>query len=163
MANIAEGLDRTVRHPQGIAEVLESRIPGLTGNVPPSLDITGKPLERPVSQLGGANPFPISTAKNDSVLSELARLGIATPIPPKEVKQGREKVELSESERIQIAQQEGAQLYRRVSAALETDWRNLPDERKVVAIKKWRTQIDKGRAFRLFRLRTEATSNAVGR
>jgi hypothetical protein len=38
VANIAAGLDRTVRHPDGIIETLESRTPGLTGNVPPSLE-----------------------------------------------------------------------------------------------------------------------------
>lgn len=163
VANVAEGIDRTVRHPQGVVETMESRILGLTGNVPPSLDIQGKPLERPVSQLGGANPFPIASAKNDAVLDSLARLGVATPIPPKTVKQGRAEVELSESERIQLAQQEGQMLYNRVAAALESDWRNLPDERKAAAIKKWRAQIDKGRAFRLFKLRSEAASAAVGR
>jgi hypothetical protein len=109
------------------------------------------------------NPFPVTTVSGDPVLKELARLGVATPIPPKTVKQGRAEVELSEGERVQLAQQEGSMLYRRVAAALETGWGTLPDERKVVAIKKWRTQIDKGRAFRLFRIRSEVASTAAGR
>jgi hypothetical protein len=121
VANIAEGFDRTVRHPQGVTETLESRTPGLTRNVPPSLDITGRPLQRPVSALGGANPFMVSTAKNDAVVNELARLGISTPLPPKEVKLGRTKVELSESEQQKLPKQEGQQLYDRLAGVLNEE------------------------------------------
>jgi hypothetical protein len=154
VANIAEGIDPTVRHPVGMQETLESRIPGLTNRVQPSLDIAGKPLQRPASQLGGANPFPVTTATNDPVLTELARLGVSTPIPPKTVHQGKTQIELSENERTQLASQEGQLLYRRVSDALKTDWAKLTDAQKDISIKKWRVQIDHGRANRLFKLRT---------
>jgi hypothetical protein len=84
---------------------------------------------------GYAHPFPVTTAKNDPVLRELARLGVATPIPPKTVKQGRAEVELSESERIQVAQQEGELLYRRAPAAFSTDfWRTLPDNQHLTRV-----------------------------
>jgi hypothetical protein len=103
-----------------------------------------------------ANPFPVTSAKNDAVLNELARLGISTPIPPKNVKQGRQMVELSESERGQLARYEGEQLRRRMGTVLATDfWERLPDERKVKAIQKWRQQIDRSRPFRLVRMRSE--------
>lgn len=154
VANIAEGMDRTVRHPTGVAETLQSRIPGLTGNVPPSLDVTGQPIQRPASQLGGANPFPVTSAKNDAVLSELARLGVATAQPPKSVKLGRQTVELSESERGQLAQWEGEQLYKRLASVVPTDfWKRLPDERKLQAIKTWRAAIDRSRPYRLAQIR----------
>jgi ADP-Ribosyltransferase in polyvalent proteins len=154
VANIAEGLDRTVRHPQGVTETLESRTPGLTGNVPPSLDITGRPLQRPVSALGGANPFPITTAKNDAVVGELARLGIATSLPPKEVKLGRTQVELSESEQLELARQEGQQLYDRLAGVLNEElWQSATDERKAAVIKRWRSDIARSRPFRLIGIR----------
>ena len=152
VANIAEGLDRTVRHPDGIVETLESRTPGLTGNVPPSLDITGQPLQREVSGLGGANPFAVTSAKNDAVLNELARLGIATPVAPKNVKLGRKSVGLSESQRTQLAQWEGEHLRARMAAVVGTRfWQKLPDARKLVAIRQWREAIDRSRPVRLAR------------
>jgi hypothetical protein len=154
VANIAEGLDRTVRHPTGIIETLESRTPGLTGNVPLSLDITGKPLQRPVSGLGGANPFPVTAEKNDKVISELARLGIATPVAPKTVKVGRQTVELSEAQRTQLQQSEGEHLRSRMAAVVGTPfWSKLPDARKTVAIKQWREALDRSRPVRVARMR----------
>jgi hypothetical protein len=154
VANIAEGLDRTVRHPTGVVQTIESRTPGLTGNVPPSLGITGKPLQRPVSGLGGANPFPVTTAKDDPVLAELARLGIGTPVAPKNVKFGRQTVELSEDQRTQLAQWEGEHLRSRVAAVVGTAfWQKLPDARKVAAIKQWREAIDQSRPLRVARMR----------
>jgi hypothetical protein len=143
-----------VRHPTGVIETLESRIPGLTGNVPPSLDITGKPLQRPVSGLGGANPFPVTAEKNDKVLSELARLGIATPVAPKNVKLGRNTVELSETQRTQLQEWEGEHLRSRMAAVVGTPfWSKLPDARKIVAIKEWRTALDRSRPVRVARMR----------
>jgi hypothetical protein len=56
--------------------------------------IAGQPLQRPACALGGANPFVVATEKNDPTLSELARLGIATPVPPKNVKMGKKMMEL---------------------------------------------------------------------
>jgi hypothetical protein len=65
VADIAAATARTVRHPSTLAETVESRIPGLTQKVPAAIDISGKPLQRPASALGGANPFPVTTAKHD--------------------------------------------------------------------------------------------------
>lgn len=162
LANIAEGMDRTVRHPQGVTETIESRVPGLTQNVPPSLDISGQPLQRPVSALGGANPFPVTSAKNDAVLNELARLGIATTIPPKNVKQGRQTVELSELERGELARYEGEQLYRRMSSVVNSEfWQRLPDDRKQKAVQKWRQMLDRSRPSRLARLRQDRQALAA--
>jgi hypothetical protein len=50
--------------------------------VPPAIDITGQPLRRDVSQVGGMNPFFRTKATDDPVVKELARLGIATPQTP---------------------------------------------------------------------------------
>ena len=76
VSNVAQGMDRTVRRPQGIVQTVESRIPGLTSRVPATLDVSGQPVQRPVSGLGGANPYPITSAKNNAAVSEMARLGV---------------------------------------------------------------------------------------
>jgi hypothetical protein len=44
---------------------------------------------------------------------------------------------------MQLAQYEGQQLYTRVQAT--QFWQRLPDDRKVDAIRKWRTQIPTGK------------------
>lgn len=154
VANIAEGFDRTVRHPQGVTETLQSRTPGLTGNVPPSLDITGRPIQRPLSALGGANPFPVTSANHDAIVNELAKLGISTPLPPKQVKLGRTTVELSESEQQELARQEGQQLYDRLASVVNEElWQSATDERKVAVIRRWRSDIARSRPFRLIGIR----------
>ena len=70
VANIAKATDRTVRAPspvdslpEQIKQQLESRIPGLTGNVPAVTTPEGRPLQRPASAFGGFNPYPVSTGE----------------------------------------------------------------------------------------------------
>lgn len=67
VADLAHAMDRTVRVPDRnadfstrIAQILESRIPGASRNVPALLAPNGQPIQRPVSALGGANPFAVS-------------------------------------------------------------------------------------------------------
>ena len=67
LGNIAQAQDRTIWLPTTIPEFVETKIPGMTSRVPADIDITGQPAQRPVSELGGANPFPISTVTNDPV------------------------------------------------------------------------------------------------
>src|SRR3984885_13369252 len=62
VANVAETIDPTVRRPQTALQAIESRIPGMTSAAPPIVDITGSRVRRPASNLGGANPFPFTTA-----------------------------------------------------------------------------------------------------
>ena len=54
LGNIAQAQDRTIRRPTTIAEFSESKIPGMTQRVPALIDVTGQPMQRPVSELGGA-------------------------------------------------------------------------------------------------------------
>ena len=70
VANIAKAVDPTVRAPSSldslpeqIRQQLESRIPGLTKNVPPVTTPEGRPLQRPASALGGFNPYPVSAGE----------------------------------------------------------------------------------------------------
>jgi hypothetical protein len=91
---------------------------------------------------------------NDPVLSELSRLGIATPIPPKSVNLGPQSVDLSESERVQLARTEGQQLYERVASVVNDQlWQEASNARKIAAIKKWRNEIARSRPSRLIQIR----------
>jgi len=86
IANIAESMDRAIRRPDTALQAIESRIPGLTTAAPAIIDVTGHSVQRPASNLGGANPFPWTSTKHDPVVDELARLGISTPQPPTQIK-----------------------------------------------------------------------------
>lgn len=81
IAQIAD--DNTVRKPKTLPQFFQNRIPGQRQNVPPELDITGKPVQSPASSFGGANPFPVSEENNDLQIAQAARLGIPTELNPK--------------------------------------------------------------------------------
>ena len=165
VADIAAATDRTVRHPSNLAETIESRIPRLTSRVPASIDISGKPLQRPSSALGGANPFPWTTDKSDPVVNELARLGFPNEQPPKTVKRpGTSKKVLpwaltpNESQQIQVedARQLYAWLQKRVTAL---DWQGKSDDTKRALIQEERQRIVGTRYARVARMRRKT---AVG-
>jgi len=154
--DIAQAKDRIVRRPTGIVQTLESRIPGLTQNVPPVIDVAGSPVQRPVSAIGGANPFPFSTATNDPVVSELARLGISTPTPPSQIKWRGKPTQLTDAERQAIAEQEGQELYRRVSKLIQSGaWQRRSDDQKRKALVEFHRMQDEARSARLTKLRKQ--------
>jgi hypothetical protein len=158
----AQATDRTVRKPDGITETLESRIPGLTSRVPAAVDIAGKTVQRPASAVGGANPFPISESKNDLVLSELARLGVATSQPPASIKWRGKQTQLLDSERQQLAEQEGQELHSRLSQIVgTTGWQRLSDDAKRKRVSEIRRVIEQGRPQRIGKLlnSTQASLN----
>jgi len=165
VSNVAQATDRTVRHPETITQTLQSHIPGMTQNVPPVQDITGKPVQRPVSQLGGANPFPVSTANTDPVVSELARLGVSTPALPKQIKLGQQTVTLSSDEAEQLASWENKKLYAMVSKiAANPVWKQAPDPQKQQVVKKWTAEIRKALPYQLQQMRAMqgATAGLAG-
>lgn len=158
---------RTVRHPGGgdtsflgtIGQTLESRTPGLTQRVPASIDITGQPLRRPASELGGMNPFYWQKASDDPTVKELARLGISTPIVPPTIKLRGKPTQLSQAERQQLAQQEGTDFNVRVSKAVSSvRWKALNDEQKRTRISGIRRGVDDSRQQRLLRMRKQTTT-----
>jgi len=154
--DVAQANDRTVRRPTGIVQTLESRIPGLTQNVPPVIDIAGRPVQRPVSAVGGMNPFPFSTAANDPVVSELARLGISTPTPPSQIKWRGKPTQLTDAERQAIAEQEGQELYKRVSKLIQSGaWQRRSDDQKRKALVIFHRMLDDSRSARLTRMRKQ--------
>ena len=153
VSNVAQTLDPTVRRPSTPVQAIESRVPGLTNRVPAVTDVSGRPIQRSGSELGGGNPFPASTQKNDPTLSELARLGISTSPAPQAAKWRGRKVQLLDPERQQLAQQEGQDLYQRMSRMVPTSgWRNLTDDAKRKRLAEIRREIEQSRPQRISRL-----------
>jgi len=158
VANVAETIDPTVRRPTSAMQAIQSRIPGLTSAASPIVDITGHTVQRPTSNLGGANPFEWTTAKHDPVVDELARLGISTPQPPKQITwRGGKKAQLSEAEQQQFAQLEGQEFYKHVSQRIASrSWQRLSDDAKRKALVEIHRAIDEARPTRLNRMRRQS-------
>jgi hypothetical protein len=155
--DIAQTADPTVRKPASVAQAIEARVPGLTSRVPGAIDIAGQPVKRPVSSLGGANPFPVSAAKNDLTLSELARLGISTPHPPTKIQIRGKATPLSQTERQKLAEHEGQDYYQRASKLIaQASWSRKTDDLKRTILTDLRKQIDANRAVRVARMRKQA-------
>ena len=140
-ANIADTIDPTVRRPKTAAQGIESRLPGLTSAAPSVTDVVGRPVQRPDKNLGGANPFPVTTGTNDPVLKELARLGVSTPQAPTSFKRGGKAIPLTENQRQKLNEQEGQDLYTRLSKIVSgKGWQSLTDDAKRKQVTKIRRQ-----------------------
>jgi hypothetical protein len=84
LANIARITDTEIKDPEGAIEAIMGRLPGLSHNVRPKLDVFGQPLRRqmlaPVDAGGGTidlgQLFPVRTTQgtSDPVLTEYQRL-----------------------------------------------------------------------------------------
>ena len=156
VANVAETIDPTVRRPQSAMQAIESRIPGLTSAAPAIIDVTGHEVQRPFNNLGGANPFPFTTAKHDPVVDELARLGISTPTAPQSVKWRGKPTPLTDAERRAFAQQEGQELYRRVGKLIQGGaWQKRTDDQKRRALVELHRMLDEARPARLTKMRKQ--------
>jgi hypothetical protein len=154
VANIAETLDGTIRRPATALQAIESRIPGLTTAAPPIVDISGRTVQRPASNLGGANPFGWTSDKHDPVLNELARLSISTPQPPTQIKWKGKLTPLTDLERQQFAQIEGQEFYKRAARLTQSSaWEKRTDDQKRKLLVAAHLAIDEGRAARLTHIR----------
>lgn len=168
--NIAQTEDPIYRTPQyaginnplqGLKQTVESRMPGLTGRVPADIDVSGQPIKRTPSSFGGANPFPISTQKNNPVLSELARLGIAVENPPAKPINYRGRPipdgQPTPAEALQLQKLETQEFYGIASRMIANPgWSKIPDSSKQKILKEIRTKINAGRYGRLLLIRKGA-------
>jgi hypothetical protein len=156
LGNIAQAEDRTIRRPTSIAEFSEAKIPGMTQRVPALIDVTGQPMQRPASELGGANPFPVSSAANDPATSELARLAIPTPAPLKQVSAKGHAFAITPNESQALLEREGQSLHAVLSRFVaHPNWATLDDPLKIKIIKKVHADITKNRVVVLARMRAE--------
>ena len=114
-------------------------------------------VKRPASQLGGANPFPVTTQSKDPVVKELARLGISTTPVPATVKLRGKQSPLTATEKSQLAETEGKLLHDRVQKWLTTKgWAALDDDGRRKKIAELRKDISASRAQRLTKIRNTA-------
>jgi hypothetical protein len=123
---------------------IASRIPALTqyGGAP-IIDASGKSIQRPFNNLGGANPFPVSTSKNDPVTTELAWLGVSTSEAPATIKRRGKSTPLADAQREQISKLEGEQLHQILSRIIDRKgWQSLRDDNKRKSISRFRREIE---------------------
>lgn len=166
VGNVAQMSDRTVRVPQTLGQAIEARIPGMTANVPAATDIAGRAVQRPVSALGGINPFPASPIRPDPVVQELGRLGMPTPQPPKSVKLRGREATLTPEESNAVAAQEGREFASRAARLMaSTGWARLTDDERRTELTRLRGMITAQRARRLNAMRQSSLNSmaALGR
>jgi hypothetical protein len=164
VANVAETLDPTVRRPNTALQAIESRIPGLTSAAQPIVDISGHLVNRPASNVGGANPFEWTTDKHDPVLNELARLGVSTMQPPMQIKWKGKPTTLTDAERQAFATSEGQEFYKRVGRLIQSNgWPKRTDDQKRKTLVEIHRVIDEGRAARLTRIRKASEVDLAAR
>ncbi len=85
VAQVARTIDPTMREAEGTQDYIQSRVPGLSDNLPPKRDVWGRPIEKE----GGVGPdimSPIwtSTAKADPATWEAIRVGAPINLPDDE-------------------------------------------------------------------------------
>jgi hypothetical protein len=152
LANIAETGDPTVRRPATATQAIQSRVPGMTQAAPAIVDVSGRTVQRPINNLGGANPFPLTTARHDPIVDELSRLGVSTPQAPKQIG----KVALTDTEKQKLMQQEGRELYQTLAESINNgSWQQRTDDQKRRAITEFHRQQDRQRAGRLNAMRRQ--------
>jgi hypothetical protein len=167
---LAQAVDPTMRSPQrngmsdpmtGLKQTIEERVPGLTKNVEPDIDITGQPVKRPGSELGGANPFPVSVDNKNPITAELARMGVVVGPAPQQVIVRRNGVPItyavSPEEGQKIQQAEVQQFYQIMSRVIsQPGWKAMPDFDKKLVIDSVHKQVTANRLGRLYQLREQA-------
>ena len=162
VADAAKSIDPVVRHPQGLIETLESRLPGQTQKVPPSLGPDGEPLTRPRNAAGGLSPIPITTVKHDDAFDELSRLGLSGVQPPKLIPMKKlvngKAHEIPDSaptaqQALEIQRQESAKFYQAFNRAIgHPKWESLSDSGKAQVVSDLKKKIAETRLHRLRQL-----------
>ncbi|PYU53204.1 MAG: hypothetical protein DMG48_02935 [Acidobacteria bacterium] len=170
VAQTAQAIDPTVRRAGSIGEAIEAKLPGLTQNVPAVTDISGQPVRRPASAVGGMNPFPVSTQKNNPAVSEMARLGYSVENPPQKVTQPKAGLGLRRGEKAPstVTSPEESRALQTQDAQMLTGflnelvkneaWGTMQDADKKEIIKHARSEIARTRWERLFRIRVASAS-----
>jgi hypothetical protein len=167
---IAQTSDTTMRSPErnglltdpgkGLLQTIEERVPGLTKNVPADIDITGQPVQRPVSALGGANPFPVTEDKKNFALNELSRLGVVVGNAPQTITLHRNGVpvtfQATPEEAREIQKQEITQFWQTMQRVIsQPGWSSMPDFEKKRVVDSVHKRVTENRVGRLFQLRQQ--------
>jgi hypothetical protein len=145
VAQWARTQDPYLREARSVLDKLKERIPGYRETLPVKRDLFGEAIK-----LGGAagpdimSPIYTSAAKNDPIIGELVRLGIAPAKPTRQIR----GAELNAEEYDKLQEVTG-RIARRGLTALINDpqWQKLPDDAKTDLIDGvFRKARDMGRA-----------------
>lgn len=83
LANLAHGMDPVRRQVESVADAVRARIPGYSKDLPPEVDLFGRPVVIPQgwNRWTGnlISVFRATEVKNDPVVSELSKLDIPVP------------------------------------------------------------------------------------
>lgn len=129
---VARGTDPYQRDPSGPLERIQSRIPGLSQQVPPRLNAFGQPMR----QNGGvlAQAFDVTqgrTAHETPLLAEMRRLGVNVGFPSRTRTVNGVSTRRTPEEYRTLLQQLGPETERRLTEKLTGPaWRLLDDETK---------------------------------
>jgi len=117
VGDVARAMDPVVRRPDGPAEAIQARIPGMSQEVTPARDWTGRERTRdygPVAQM--ISPSLPSTQTEDKAIREVARIGYRMPMVPKTYG----NVELSGEQRDLFAKVAGQFRYNNISRVVNS-------------------------------------------
>ena len=149
-------VDSTVRKPTSVREQFETQIPGLSTRVPAKTDISGKPIQRDVRNLGGFNPYTVSQETTDETTKEQARLAQLPPKPSRLELAGIASA--TPREQTQLNAQEALMLHDRLAELQKQGVLNgMSDDNKQRLISRVKSVIAKSRNARLLELRKQSS------
>lgn len=85
VGRVGRTIDPRLVETRGIKEKVQEKIPGLRGGLPQKYDILGRPVESPSGRAALVDPFNVTTAKPDPVITEARRVGTAIGMPSKKL------------------------------------------------------------------------------
>jgi hypothetical protein len=129
-----QATDPYYRKARSILDIVKSRIPLLSEEVPPRFNAWGEPMERPGEPIVRAlSPVQVSEVKVSPADAELARLKLGFNLPSRKIG----GLELTEGEYESMLQDGGAKAKAKVTNLVKGDWyKGLNDESKKNEIKK---------------------------
>jgi hypothetical protein len=155
---VQQAMDPVVRSPKGIAETFASALPGYSEQVPPKIDRFGEVVTREGGALRrAADPFNVSSVKDDPVARELDRLGVKlTPPSPRTAVTGG----LTREEETEVQQRRGQAVREALERVISNPrYERLSDEQRVQALER---MINRARTRESAALRHELAQQRVG-
>lgn len=133
---VTQATDTTVRMPKTAGEVFQSNVPGLSRRVEPRLNRFGEEVSRPGGRGAAIDPFNRSPVAQDSVSSELQRLGVSLDVPNDRIAlpQG---VQLTSEQSFALRRDKGQAVRLKIEQLLANpNYQRLPDALKAKALEK---------------------------
>jgi len=122
--------------PKTAGEVFQSNVPGLSRRVEPRLNRFGEEVSRPGGRGAAIDPFNRSPVAQDSVSSELQRLGVSLDVPNDRIAlpQG---VQLTSEQSFALRRDKGQAVRLKIEQLLANpNYQRLPDALKAKALEK---------------------------